>query len=142
MIVLDTNVISETFKPWPDKRVGEWLVTVPAEQLFVTSVTKAELLYGLALMPDGNRKRTLASVIGAFFGLTVLNPVAGFGEQEALSYAQISAHRRRLGRPIREFDAQIAAIARTRGFAVATRNVHDFENCGIEIINPWKGPTA
>ena len=137
MIVLDTNVISETFKPSPDKRVGEWLASMPADLFFVTSVTKAELLYGLALMPDGNRKRGLASVIAAFFDQKILNPVAGFGDEEALSYAQISAHRRRLGRPIRELDAQIAAIARTRGFAVATRNTRDFENCGIEIINPW-----
>ena len=113
------------------------MVSVPMDDLFVSSVTKAEMLYGVALLPDGNRKQALASVIERFLR-ELLNPVESFDERDAVEYARISAHRSRMGRRIRELDAQIAAMARARGFAVATRNVNDFEHCGVEIINPWE----
>jgi predicted nucleic acid-binding protein len=137
MFLLDTNVISETFKPLPDGRVSAWMQSTPIEQMFVSSITKAELLYGLALLPDGKKKQTLASVIQAFLETRIVNPVESFGEDDAVVYARISAYRKKIGHKIRELDAQIAAIAATRGLAVATRNVWDFENCGVEIVNPW-----
>jgi len=88
-------------------------------------------------MPYGRRKIALGAVIEAFFSRWLKTEILPFGSQEAEAYAEITAQRRKAGRPIKEFDAQIAAIARVRRFAVATRNVADFEHCGIEIINPW-----
>ena len=136
-ILLDTNVISETFKPQPEVKVASWLASIPIDQLFVSSITKAELLYGLALLPDGKRKEALATVIEEFLERWVANPIESFDERDAVAYARISAHRRKIGHKIRELDAQIASIAMTRGFAVATRNVWDFEDCGLTVINPW-----
>lgn len=104
----------------------------------ITAMTKAELLLGLAYMPDGKRKAALGSVIGAFFTTWLKTPVLAFGDREAEAYAEIVSRRRFLGRPIREFDAQIASVARSRGFAVVTRNVADFADCGVKIVNPWE----
>jgi predicted nucleic acid-binding protein len=137
MFVLDTNVISETFKPVPDAGVAAWTDAVPPLQAHITAPGKAELLSGLAIMPHGRRKAALGAVIEAFFTRWLKTEVLPFGSREAEAYAEIMAQRRRAGRPVKEFDAQIAAIARVRGFAVVTRNVRDFEHCGVEIINPW-----
>ncbi|MBZ9720873.1 type II toxin-antitoxin system VapC family toxin [Mesorhizobium sp. AD1-1] len=139
MFVLDTNVISETFKPRPDAGVATWMDSSLATRSYVTAMTKAELLVGLANMPDGTRKAALGSVIGAFFTKWLKTPVLAFGDREAEAYAEIISNRRFLGRPIREFDAQIASVARSRGFAMVTRNVADFSDCGISIVNPWEG---
>ncbi|CAH2400639.1 type II toxin-antitoxin system VapC family toxin [Mesorhizobium escarrei] len=138
MFVLDTNVISETFKPRPDPGVAVWMDSSLANRSYVTAMTKAELLVGLANMPDGKRKAALNSVIRAFFTTWLRTPVLAFGDREAEVYAEIVPHRRSLGHPISEFDAQIAAIARSRGFAVVTRNIVDFADCGVEIVNPWE----
>lgn len=137
MIVVDTNVISEAMKPVSDEGVARWLRRQPLDTLYVTAITKAELLYGLALMPDGKRKRHLAETIQLVLGRYVVNPILAFTDDAALPYARLSARRRLLGRPIREMDGQIAAIASLHGFAVATRNTGDFEDCGIRLVNPW-----
>lgn len=139
MIVIDTNVVSEVLKPVADQRVAVWLRRQPVHRVYITAITKAELLYGLALMPDGLRKESLARAVQIFLAERLVNPVLGFMDEDALPYAKISARRRKLGRPVRELDGQIAAIAASRGFAVATRNVRDFEHCGIDIIDPWAG---
>ncbi|MBZ9853816.1 type II toxin-antitoxin system VapC family toxin [Mesorhizobium sp. CA13] len=138
MFVLDTNVVSETFKPLPDAGVAAWMDSPSAIRSYITAMTKAELLLGLAYMPDGKRKAALGSVIGAFFTTWLKTPVLAFGDREAEAYAEIVSRRRFLGRPIREFDAQIASVARSRGFAVVTRNVADFADCGVNIVNPWE----
>jgi predicted nucleic acid-binding protein len=137
MFILDTNIISETFRSRPDPNVAAWMGSLVATEVYVTSLSKAELLVGLAFMPDGRRRAALGTVIEAFFSKWLQTPVLAFGSMEAEAYAETVAGRRRLGRPISAFDAQIAAIARIRDFAVVTRNVRDFEHCGIEIINPW-----
>lgn len=138
MIIIDTNVVSEVMRPAPNEWVGAWLREQPAEKLHVTAITSAELLYGLALMPDGRRKHALAHAIQTFFEDWIHNPILPFQDDDAVHYARLSASRRKLGRPVRELDGQIAAIATSYGFAVATRNVHDFEGCGIRVINPWE----
>ncbi len=138
MIVLDTNVISEAFKPQANARVGVWLARLDPKDVFTTAVSQAELYTGLAILPDGERKRALAEVIDMFFASILQTRPLAFGEQEALEFARIHAHRRRLGRPIADFDGQIAATARVREFAVATRNTSDFEHCGIKLVNPWE----
>lgn len=140
MIILDTNVISEAFRPVPDQRVGEWLSAQPKDRVFTTAISKAELLTGLALLPDGERKRALADAIAAFFAEHLETPVLAFDEPAALQYARIFSQRRSKGRPISEMDCQIAAIALTGGYAVATRNDMDFAGCGIAVINPWTSP--
>lgn len=137
VFVLDTNVISETFKPVPDADVATWIDSVPPLQAHITAPSKAELLSGLAIMPYGRRKMAFGAVIEAFFSRWLKTEILPFGSQEAEAYAEIIAQRRQVGRPIKEFDAQIAAIARVRRFTVVTRNVRDFEHCGIEIVNPW-----
>lgn len=138
MIILDTNVVSEVFRPMPEASVGRWLASHPQERYFLSSISKAELLFGLACMPVGQRKRDLAEVMQRFFQEKVPNPILAFDGDDAEHYADLSAGRKRLGRPIGELDAQIAAIARCRGYLIATRNTRDFEDCGIELINPWE----
>jgi toxin FitB len=138
MIILDTNVVSEVFKPRPDAAVARWLGSQPQKLYFLTAISKAELLFGLACMPDGQRKRDLADVMWQFFREKVPNPILTFDGGDAEHYAEISAVRRRLGRRMGELDAQIAAIARSRSYSVATRDIQDFEECGIELINPWE----
>lgn len=142
MFVLDTNVISETFKPQPDAGVASWMDGALAGHAYVTALTKAELLVGLGQMPDGKRKAGLEEVIDTFFGKWLKTPILAFGSREAQFYAKIVAHRRGRGLAIGEFDAQIASIARSHGFVVVTRNVADFEHCGVEIINPWEAGKA
>lgn len=138
MIILDTNVISEAFKPLPDPNVGGWLRSQPKDKLFTTAVNKAELFTGLALMHDGKRKQALADVLSVFFHERMETSILAFDEPAALQYARIFSQRRKAGRPISEMDCEIAAIALTGGYAVATRNVSDFEQCGIAVINPWE----
>ncbi|MBZ9996612.1 type II toxin-antitoxin system VapC family toxin [Mesorhizobium sp. BH1-1-4] len=138
MFVLDTNVISEIFKPIPDAGVAAWMDSSFSIHSYLTAMTKAELLLGLASMPGGKRKAALGDVIGAFFAIWLKTPVLAFGDREAEIYAEIVSKRRFLGHPIHEFDAQIASVARSHGFTVVTRNVADFADCGINIVNPWE----
>jgi predicted nucleic acid-binding protein len=138
MIVLDTNVLSETLRPRPADSVKQWMAAQAAALLYTTAISQAEILYGVALLPGGRRKLTLQEMAEAIFGQAFLGRVLPFDSAAAISFAQIAAMRRRSGRPISEADAQIAAIAHSRGAAIATRNVGDFENCGIEVISPWE----
>lgn len=138
MIVLDTNVLSEAWRPTPSSRVMGWMRSQPATALFTTTITEAELFYGIALLPDGKRRRSLASVVSLVFAEDLAGRVLPFDSAAAREYAEIAATRRRAGRPISEADAQIAAIARSRGAAVATRNVEDFAGCGLVVVSPWQ----
>jgi hypothetical protein len=138
MIVLDTNVLSETLRPRPADSVKQWMAAQAAALLYTTAISQAEILYGVALLPGGRRKLTLQEMAEAIFGQAFLGRVLPFDSAAAISFAQIAAMRRRSGRPISEADAQIAAIAHSRGATIATRNVGDFENCGIEVISPWE----
>jgi predicted nucleic acid-binding protein len=137
MYVLDTNVVSEIFRAIPDPNVEAWLETSDPSKLYVTAITKAEFLTGLVRMPDGRRKQFLHVAIHAFFENRMKTPILAFDSREAEYFAEIVAGRYRRGLPIGEFDAQIAAIARSYAFAIVTRNVADFDHCGIEIVNPW-----
>lgn len=137
MIVLDTNVVSELMKPAPAGAVARWIADQPAMMLYTTSITQAEILHGILLLPAGKRRGALETAAEAMFDEEFGGRVLPFGGEAARAYAQIAAQRRRSGRPISHFDAQIAAIARTARAAVATRNVSDYEDCGIKIMNPW-----
>jgi hypothetical protein len=137
MILLDTNVVSEALRPKPSSIVAAWLRTRPATELFTTTITEAELCYSAALLPAGKRQQSLAAAIDRVISELFAGRVLPFDSAAAREYADIAAARHRAGRPISPADAQIAAIARSRGAGVATRNVEDFDDCGIRVVNPW-----
>jgi predicted nucleic acid-binding protein len=137
MILLDTNILSELMRPTPEAAVEQWLAGQPAASIFISAITEAELRYGLALMPSGKRRSALAVEIENMLGEDFSGRILPFDSPAAVAFAEIAAERRQAGRPISQADAQIAAIARSRGAALATRNVPEFEGCGVEIINPW-----
>lgn len=138
MIVLDTNVLSETLRRMPADSVRRWMQTQPSTSLFTTTICEAEIFYGLALMPAGRHRARLERAVGAIFSEDFSGRILPFDSAAARAFAGIAARRRELGRPVNEFDAQIAAIAHSRGAAVATRNVDDFADCGIRVISPWE----
>jgi predicted nucleic acid-binding protein len=137
MIVLDTNVLSEVLRPTPNTRVVEWLNEQPRASVFTTTVTRGEILYGIRVLPAGKRRTGLWDAATKIFDVDLAGQVLTFDIAAADEFVEISAARRAAGRPIAQFDALIAGIARSRGASLATRNVNDFEACDIEIINPW-----
>ena len=137
MIVLDTNVLSELLRPAPEAHVLAWLEQQPPASVFTSAVAQGEVLYGIRLLPDGKRRGKLWDAAVTIFNEDFAGRVLSFDSDAAVAYAEISAARRAAGRPISQFDATIAAIARSHGASVATRNAKDFEGCGIEIVNPW-----
>jgi toxin FitB len=138
MIVLDTNVLSETLRPVPSPRVLEWMRSEPVSALFTTAITEAELFYGLALLPRGRRRQSFEAVVEQMFAQELAGRVLPFDSAAARQFADIAARRRLAGRPISDGDARIAAIARSRGAALATHNVEDFAGCEVQIIDPWR----
>jgi predicted nucleic acid-binding protein len=137
MIILDTNVISELMKPKPSAHVLAWVAKQPIEDVFATSISEAEVFYGVELLPEGKRRENLFADAEAMFTQDLAGQVFAFDSEAARVFSRVAAERRMLGKPISHADAQIAAIARSRSAKVATRNVEDFENCGIDVINPW-----
>ncbi len=137
MITLDTNVISEMIRPIPDQNVLEWMARQSPRDLYITSVTDAELRYGVAIMYPGRRRRELESAVLRMIETVFDGRILPFDKDAAPIYAEIRASRRIMGRPVKELDCMIAAIARVRGAAVATRNQRDFEDCRVEVVNPW-----
>lgn len=137
MYLIDTNLVSEAFRPQPDPGVIAWLDGTPRSDLLLSSVVVGELYLGLALMPPGRRREALAAMTDEFIDAGGEDGILPYGKVEALLFAGIAARRRRMGRPVKESDAQIAATAAAHGLPVVTRNVRDFEDCGIEIVNPW-----
>lgn len=137
MIILDTDVVSELMKSAPHAAVTRWIADQQATTLYTTSITQAEVLHGILLLPVGKRRAALEAAAEAMFEKDFGGRVLPFGGDAARAYAQIAAQRHRSGRPISNFDAQIAAITRTAHAAVATRNVGDYGACGIKVMNPW-----
>lgn len=136
MLIVDTNVISELMRPAPAGSVAQWFEQQPLERLAITAITVGEILYGLDLLPDGQRKVDLSSRFVTVLQRAFADYVLPFDDAAAV-YARIRGNRHRAGRPISVNDAMIAAIARTQSGTVATRHVADFEHCGIDIIDPW-----
>ncbi|MBI1790734.1 MAG: type II toxin-antitoxin system VapC family toxin [Acidobacteria bacterium] len=139
MIILDTNVLSEVIKPLPSPQVVEWLARQPPLQVFTTAITQAEVLYGIDLVAGGKRRAALEAAADAMFQEDFAGRILPFDDEAARLFPKITVARRLLGRPISQFDAQIAAIARSRDAAIATRNTKDFEHCEVPLLNPWKG---
>ncbi len=137
MILLDTKVISEPMRPKPDRNVLVWLDAQAAETLYVSTVSLAELLLGIESLPAGKRRNALAGALQeqviALFGERIVPFDLGAAE----TYAKIVTRARRHGHPIAVADAQIAAIAASRQFTVATRDQEPFKAAGVPVINPW-----
>ena len=137
MFVIDTNVASELMKTAPVPSVAAWIATRDAGELFLTAVSEAELLYGVAILPAGRRRQTLQAAMTRWLDLGFADRILPFDSAAAKAYAEIAADRRRAGRPIGEADCQIAAISRCRGAVLVTRNVRDFKGAGVDVIDPW-----
>jgi len=137
MIVLDTNVLSELIKPRPADVVVDWVVRHSAVDLYITAITQAEIAYGVRLLPDGKRRDALKRTVEEMFSVDFAGRILPFDAAASIPYADIAAGRRQLGRPISLFDAQIAAIVKSQVATLATRNVVDFVDCGITVMNPW-----
>ncbi len=137
MIVLDTNVLSELRRPNPDLSVINWFTDQVTSHLHMTTISEAELRYGVEMLPAGRRREKLMVGIERLFRVVFAGRILPFDSRAARSYAAIAASRRAAGRPISQADCQIAAIAHSVGASIATRNVRDFEGCGVDVINPW-----
>ena len=137
MIVLDTNVVFEQTRPRPSETVLRWASHQRRTEMFTTAITEAEVLLGVELLPRGRKKEALSDQIRKIFEADFAGRVLSFDGSAAQEFAIIVSERLRMGRPINEADAQIAAIARSHGAIIATRNRKDFEHCGIEVVDPW-----
>lgn len=141
MIVLDTNVVSELMRPEPASKVATWVRSRDRRELCTTTITLAEIRYGIARMPDGRRKQALLDAADDVFR-AFSDQVLPFDEAAAEHYAVIASARERAGKPIPGFDALIAGVCRSRSAALATRNGSDFDATGIEVVDPWAPGTA
>jgi predicted nucleic acid-binding protein len=138
MIILDTNIIAELMLARPKPEVLDWLNDQPLSDLSTTTINVAEIRYGLARLPPGHRRSDLDTRFRAFAARGFANRVFAFDSIAAEVYGELVAARERSGRPLEGFDGLIAAIARSRGLPVATRNVADFADGGITVICPWR----
>ena len=137
MIVLDTNVVSEAMKPQPHPIVRAWLNAQAAETLYLSSVTLAELLFGISTLPNGKRRNMLSEALDGLMGLFE-NRVLSFDFAAACQYAELAVTARTAGRGFPVPDGYIAAIAASHGFKIASRDMAPFEAVGIDVINPWE----
>ena len=139
MFVLDTDVVSELMRPAPEPLIASWITGHATSSLYLTAISEAELRFGLAVMPSGKRRDGLAAGLERMLRTGFANRIPPFDSAAARACAEIAATRRAAGRSISQADGQIAEIARSRGAAVATRNVRDFDGAGIEVVDPWSG---
>ena len=140
MIVLDTNVVSEAMKAQPNAAVRAWLDAQAAETLYLSSVTLAELLFGIAASPTGRRKSALTQTLDGLLALFA-GRVLAFDADAAARYAELAVTARAAGKGFPTPDGYVAATAHARGFAVATRDIAPFLTAGLVVVNPWQtGP--
>ncbi len=137
MILLDTDVVSAVMKPTPIPAVLDWLDGEETSRLYLSTISIAEIRYGLRVLPDGKRRRAFEDRFERFLARGFEQRILAFDQRAARFYGELMGHRKEIGRPMSILDGQIAAIARSNRFAVATGNVRDFENCGLEILNPF-----
>jgi predicted nucleic acid-binding protein len=139
MTILDTNVVSEIMRPVPAPVVLRWISDQISEELHLTAITVAEVLYGIELLPPGKRQEILRAGAEQLFRVIFTDRILTFDARAAREFSLIASSRRKQGRPMSEFDAQIAAIARAKNAVIATRDTVDFEGCGVKLVNPWEG---
>ena len=136
MILLDTNVVSRVMAPEPPPRLLEWLNRRSTETLFLSTVTIAEIAYGLGALPAARQRGSLRERFGEFVASGFAQRVLDFDARAAIEYGEIMSHRLRIDRPLSPLDGQIAAIARAYSLAIATRSLGDFEECGVVLVDP------
>ena len=139
MFLIDTIVISELMRATPAPSVLSWFSTQDPSTLYLSAVTEAELRTGIAILPEGQRREGLKAALDATISEDFEGRILPFDTDAAKAYAEIASIRRAAGRPIADADCQIAAIARAAGAIVVTRNLRDFEGCGVDLVNPWGG---
>lgn len=137
MILLDTNVISELMRPSPSAVVLAWMQALSPIDLATTTITVAELRAGLAVLPEGVRRRDLLARLETLLQQGFGPRIFAFDNAAAGVYGELFAQRQRAGRPVIGFDLLIASVAQSQGFSIATRNVDDFDGCGVAVIDPW-----
>lgn len=138
MIILDTNVLSEMMRREPETCVVEWFRQMPAASLYTTTITRAEMLFGVGLLPEGKRKTALASAVEALFALDLGGRVLPFDFAASDCFAPVACRSRSQGVSMSDADARIAAIAASRDARLATRNTADFAASGVALVNPWE----
>lgn len=141
MIILDTNVVSELIRATPHPGVRAWVNSRPSTQVATTAITAAEMHYGVSRLPAGHRRQQLAVAVSALLNDVLRGRIMPFDERAARRYADVIAGREHAGRPIGVPDAQIAAICLELGAVLATRNVKDFEETGVALVDPWHAST-
>ena len=139
-VLLDTNVVSELLRPSPNPAVEGWVAGRQATDMNFSAIGEAELRFGVAVLPAGRHRDALALAVEAILREDFGDRVLPFDSRAAREYADIAASRRTAGRPVAPADCQIAAIARSRDLMIATRNVRDFADMGIELVDPWADP--
>ena len=136
-IILDTNVVSETFRSRPDPNVVAWFAAQKRHNMYLTIINEAELWVWVETQDKGKRRdylfTSIHSLIEGYFSGRVLD----FDKPAARMFATIFAERQAVGKTPPSADCQIAAIARLHNAVVATRDVKHFAGCGIEVVNPW-----
>jgi len=138
VIVLDTNVLSELMRPSPEPRVVAWLDAQEASFVSITAITVAEILYGIQRLPEGRRRRALASAAAAMFEEDFAGRILPFDAEAAVCYAECVTVSERMGRTVQMPDAQIGAICLCHQAVLATRNTKDFESLGVQLMDPWQ----
>jgi len=138
MIILDTNVLSEFMRAVPNPPVMDWIAQQIPSEVFVTTITQAEMYYGLALLTMGKRRSDMDKAVQQMFEQDFLERILSFDRAAALEYAKLASLRRQIGKPIAQADAQIAAIALSKNAVLATRNIADFCDCHLTPVNPWE----
>ncbi|OYQ65709.1 VapC toxin family PIN domain ribonuclease [Pseudanabaena sp. SR411] len=138
MIILDTNVLSEFMRAVPNPAVMDWIGQQVSSEIFVTTITQAEMYYGLALLPMGKRRSDMERAVQQMFEQDFQERILSFDSAAALEYAKLASFRRQIGKPIAQADAQIAAIALSKKAILATRNIADFCDCQLTLVNPWE----
>jgi predicted nucleic acid-binding protein len=138
MIIIDTNVVAELMKASPAGEVVSWMNDQEASTLFLTTITLGEIGYGLEILPQGKRRLQLEQGFERVIAEAFTGRILAFDEEAARLYGVLMGRRKAIGRPLSILDGQIASIARARGCAVATRNVRDFVECGVDIFNPFE----
>jgi predicted nucleic acid-binding protein len=137
MFVLDTNILSAMMSAKPVSEIASWVARQSTGRLFTTVLSQAEILSGLAIMAEGRRRLDLEEAARAMFVEDFEGRVLPFDMPAASAYADIFAARKRIGRPATTIDLMIAAVARSHGASVVTRDSRGFEGSGVSVINPW-----
>jgi len=137
MFLLDTSVLSAVMGTRPVAAVASWLAGQPEDRLFTTTICQAEILAGIAVLPRGHKRQRLDAAAQAIFEEDFDGRILPFDGEAARFYADLFASSREAGRPVATADLMIAAIARTRGASLVTRNIHHFEGLGLPLVDPW-----